>query len=298
MSDNEEGKVNTLDTAQCNVGTPLSNQSNNSSTQCLSTLKIPPFWSGRPDLWFLQVESQFKIKNITSPSTKYDYLVASLPTETMELVSDYLLNPSSGNKYDGLKTLLLSRSRDSEERRLDALLHKVELGDYKPSDLYRKMESLAGGNSLVNSSLLKKLWLNKLPPHVQTCIIAIESSHSLDDLFKIADRIYDAATTAKISVVSQPCTSDNQNLSATINQLSERIKRLEVQTSKLNRRSRSRSRSTYKSNSFQRKATPSRHSNPICHYHQRFGSKARNCVSPCNKANEKSKSPSRTKNEH
>lgn len=139
------------------------NTNQNSDNVNSVAVKIPPFWSNRTDLWFITVETQFRLRKITSPHTMYDHLISSLPAETMELVADALLHPPNDvdDPYDHLKKLLITRSTDTEERRLDELLNKIELGDLKPSELFRKMETLAGGNSLVNNSLLNKLWQNK-----------------------------------------------------------------------------------------------------------------------------------------
>lgn len=240
----------------------------------ISLLKIPPFWNNRPELWFLQVESQFRVKAITSSNTKYDYLVASLSSEAMEMVADVLLNPPATNKYETLKEQLLARSRDSEGRRLDALLHKIQLGDSKPSDLYRQMESLASGNTLVNDSLLRKVWINKLPPNIQACLITIESSHTKEDLFNIADRIHDSTLTSSwqaSAIKSKTSDTPENNISETIQRLENRIKNLEVRKSRFRERSRSLSKNS------RRSPTPSR----ICWYHRRYKNNAKKCTKPC-----------------
>lgn len=259
---------------------------NSEQQHFIASLKFPPFWSNRPDLWFLQVETQFRIKGITSSSTKYDHLVASLPSDTMEIVADALLNPPSQNKYENLKKLLLQRTRDSEERRLDELLHKVELGNYKPSELYRHMESLAGGNSLVNNSLLKKLWINKLPSSMQACVIAIEDSQSLEEIFNIADKIFDTRSATKISSVSTGSMDTFQkNLVKSIQELSNRLKQLEIRQSRHRSRSQSfnRARSRSQSNNrFQfQPHSQKQHPENVCWYHQKFKTRARKCIQPC-----------------
>lgn len=250
--------------------------------QNISTLKIPPFWNNRPDLWFLQVETQFRVKGITASNTKYDHLVASLPSETMEIVADILLNPPASDKYINLKNALLTRSQDSEERRLDALLHKVELGEHKPSELYRQMESLANTNSLINNSLLRKLWLNKLPASLQACIIAIEDKHDLDEIFKIADRIFDSTSSAKISAIHQP-RHENRNLeslSKVVHQLSERIRNIETRQPRNRSRQFSNTFKSRRSNSKSKSQSPSTRN--MCWYHKRYKSQAKKCTPPCN----------------
>lgn len=247
--------------------------------QLSATLKIPPFWASRPNLWFLQVETQFRLKGITSSNTKYDYLIAALPAESMEIVADFLTNPTEGDKYENIKKLLISRCQDTEERRLDALLNRIELGDLKPSELFRQMENLAGGNSLVNKSLLNKLWLNKLPPSIQPCIIAIESTHEQADLFKIADRIFDSTDRPKIAAVqSKQQNANDSDIKQLLTHLSDRIKQLELRQSRPTTRNNSAHRRSF-SQSRSRSETNSK--NDFCWYHRRFGNKSNKCLPGC-----------------
>lgn len=257
-------------------------------TRHIETLKLPPFWNSRPDLWFIQVESQFRIRGITTNATKYDHLVSCLPTDIIELVSDFISNAPRGESYERLKKLILSRSADSEQRRLDNLLNQIDIGDQKPSELYRHMESLASDNSLVNKNLLWELWVQKLPPSLRPCVIAMKDSQSLEQTFTMIDRIHDSTRTApKVSSVGFEkgnCSADESLINA-INKLSGRIEKLETRFSRSRSRfngpsrrgysnSRSRNRSVSRSN------VPQRHDR-FCYYHTRFGVKAKKCIAPC-----------------
>lgn len=259
--------------------------------QLSAALKIPPFWSNRPNLWFLQVETQFRLKGITTSQTKYDYLISSLPPESMEIVADFLLNPTEGDKYETIKKLLVSRSQDTEERRLDNLLNKIELGDLKPSELFRQMETLAGGNSLVNKPLLNKLWLNKLPPSIQPCVIAIESTHTQEQIFQIADRIFDCSDRPRVSAIHTEPQNELKNL---ILDLSQRISQLETRNSRDRSHDRNRDRSRGSSPNrhvVNRSRSRSRKRDEYCWYHTRFATNATKCVTGCtfpNKTDNKS----------
>lgn len=120
-------------------------------------------------MWFLQVETQFKLRGIKSDSTKFDHLLAALPTESMEIIADLLTSPPIDDKYKELKKLLISRCQDTE--------------------FYRHLEGLAGDNNLINKELLKKIWLSKLPANIQPCVIAIEGTKNNEQMFLIADKI-------------------------------------------------------------------------------------------------------------
>lgn len=83
-----------------------SSSQNTQISAAIATLKIPPFWSNRPDLWFLQVETLNSDLKASS-QTKYGYLVSCLPSETMEIIADILKNPLNNENYEGLKEALL-----------------------------------------------------------------------------------------------------------------------------------------------------------------------------------------------
>ena len=42
------------------------------------TVKLPPFWPDNIQTWFIQSESQFRLKGVTCSHTKFDYLVQTM----------------------------------------------------------------------------------------------------------------------------------------------------------------------------------------------------------------------------
>jgi len=72
------------------------------------SVKVPPFWPTRPEVWFSLLESQFATKNITTDDTKYHHAVTGLDKATAEEISAFLLNPPAEQKYEGLKSILIS----------------------------------------------------------------------------------------------------------------------------------------------------------------------------------------------
>lgn len=240
------------------------------------SIKLPPFWSEKPEIWFAQVEAQFELSYITKEQTKFNYLLANLEQNVVENIWD-LVGDKSSRKYSIAKERLLSIFKTSEDRKINNLISELELGDLKPSQLLRKMRGLAGDN--FSEKILKTLWMNKLPNYLQNILIV--SDEEIDKLSEIADRIRDTKQIDEVHIRSEPqyqapSTSDHHNLSE-IQRLCDRIEALESRLSRNNSRfsgrsrSRSRSRPRFKENG------------DFCYFHFRFGNKClpEKCKPPC-----------------
>jgi hypothetical protein len=107
------------------------------------TVRVPPFWSNEPALWFSQLESQLALANVTADTTKFHYVVSNLDFRNAQVVRDILQTPPRSDKYEALKTALISRLSSSEEQRIQQLLQREDLGDRKPSEFLRHLRSLA-----------------------------------------------------------------------------------------------------------------------------------------------------------
>ncbi|KAK5642171.1 hypothetical protein RI129_001036 [Pyrocoelia pectoralis] len=235
------------------------------------TLKLPPFWKRNPTVWFTQVESQFIIANITADVTKYHYVIAAIDSNILSEVSDIILKPPTVGMYSTLKNQLISRFTESQERRVNKLLHDLELGDKRPSQLLREMSDLA--QDKITDSLLKTLWLQRLPKNIQTILIVSEDT--LEKLATMADKIMDTnSCNSTINEVEQK--SETQELRSQIAELSAQIEALKGnrfnRTQSTEYRQRQRSTSRTRSSDFNR----------LCWYHYRFGKEAKRCTPPCN----------------
>ncbi|GFV19008.1 uncharacterized protein TNCV_4758931 [Trichonephila clavipes] len=122
---------------------------------------------------------------ISSDDTKYSALVANLDAETLSYVSDIVLSPPNSDKYHTLSQRLITQFSDSETQKIKKLLTDLQLGDEKPSHLLRKMKELSNGQ--LQDDFLQSLWLQRMPPHIQTVLSA--SSQPLDKLAIIADKV-------------------------------------------------------------------------------------------------------------
>lgn len=238
------------------------------------SVKIPPFWHARPELWFAQIESQFATAGTTAELTKYHTVVAAIDGTILSQVSDIILNMPKENQYATLKKRLLEEFADSEQKRLKKLLQDIELGDMRPSQLLREMKNLAGNQ--IDDAFLKSMWMTRLPNHMRT-IISI-SRETLDNIAVMADKISevnDNSSVQELSLAKAP-TTNNTTLQQQLQQLTREVASLKTQFQRS--RSRNRSNSGNRNRSNTREETQS---NGKCWYHRKFGSKAKKCKEPC-----------------
>ncbi|GFR08271.1 transposon Tf2-6 polyprotein [Trichonephila clavata] len=157
------------------------------------SVKIPPFWEEKPEIWFFQVETQFSIANINQEETKFNYLVAQLDPKFVENIWD-IIQSNEKNKYSCAKSRLLSIFKGSEEKSVKNLLTGISLGDMKLSQLLRKMKSLAGDN--ITEKVLRTLWLDKLPVSIKNILVV--SSENLENLSVMADKSFEINSSPEI----------------------------------------------------------------------------------------------------
>lgn len=254
-------------------------------------IRLPPFWTFNPKIWFLQAEAQFQLAGITTQATQYRHIVAVLPPDVALEVGDILSSPQADRPYDQLKDAILQRTMASERKRLQQLLTAEELGDRRPSQLLRAMQALIGDRAATfDDSLLRELFMQRLPPQVQM-ILTTASSLSLSELAQHADKIMEVTgpSVAAVSASSQqastaflpPSSSQQQieelrsevrNLSSMIAALSRRAPRRRPRRPRSSSRSRRRSASPLHDN---------RSSSGFCWYHETFGAEAHKCLKPC-----------------
>ena len=250
-------------------------------------VRLPPFWPANPRIWFVQVEAQFSRRGITASRTKYEEVVCVLPSEYATEIQDLLLDPPDEEPYEKLKYQLIARIADSERQKLRQLLTAEELGDRKPSQLLRKMQLLLGEKArMIDSSLLRELFLQRLPANVQM-ILASAESMTLDKLAEMADRIVDVATPTISSVRTSSEGGDfrkiiREEVAAALR--TQGRSRPRNSNWNIGGRNRSRRRSGSRGHS---PANSRGNRDGVCWYHQRFGDNARKCRPPCTSGNDR-----------
>ena len=262
-------------------------------------LKLPPFWTADPLVWFAQIESQFATRGITSQRTKYEYVVASLSQDIAMEVRDILISPPAVQPFSTLKDKLLLRTTVSEQRRLQTLLTTVELGDRTPSQLLREMQRLLGESvQQIDQALIRELFLQRLPPSIRMIMASTGPDISLDAQATLADKMMEVSPALhQVHSVEQgqrrserPEQQPEQSLKSDIRDLKWQMEELTHKVDQLmTARSRPESRSLnpaprprQRSQSGNRpEGTRYPFRNDTCYYHFKFGDQATRCEGPC-----------------
>ncbi|XP_064462595.1 uncharacterized protein LOC135373302 [Ornithodoros turicata] len=280
----------------------------NAPTPLLShfAIKLPQFIRPRPGLWFSQAECQFTLGHITSSTTKFHHVMSVLPEDVLIDVADILSSPPSDDPYVALKNAIISRASPSDRESLRELTSNEPLGDRKPSQLLRRLRFLPfSPPPLLDTRILRKMFLSKLPSSVQMVLSASEDT-TLEALAERADELMELGRNndfaTSISALQSPSNDPGASCQAAVSvsgqadfaSLRQQVRRLadlmeDFRFDNLPRRrsfsprppSRSRPRrdsSPNRANSELARSPPPRH---LCWYHSRFRHRARRCEAPC-----------------
>uniref|UniRef100_A0A6P7GYS3 Uncharacterized protein LOC114348539 n=1 Tax=Diabrotica virgifera virgifera TaxID=50390 RepID=A0A6P7GYS3_DIAVI len=259
--------------------TDANTSTNTSASVDRNSVKIPPFWPNDPEIWFLQVENQFTLANITSDATNFNYIVANLDTAYILEVRDIIVSPPVIERYAKLKSGLIKRLSASQQQKIKRRLEHEELGDRRPSQFLRHLQSLAG--TTVPDNIVRSLWLGRLSASTQA-ILATQAKARLDAVAELADTISEAiAPRAQISTASN-------TLEITIDKLRAELADMKIQLASLSQAQAQtntyrRNRSNSRRRPYPRDSSYSREHNSdiLCWYHYRLGDQAQKCSPPC-----------------
>lgn len=247
------------------------------------TSRISEFWTHQPRVWFIRTEATLAPQKL-GDHAKFDLVVSKLNNDTVEQLTDFLVNPPETDKYEALKKKLLKIYEDSQTKQIEKLMNEMELGDQKPSQLLAKMRVLA--RDKVTDATLKVLWQNLLPPTVRA-VLTVTETKDLERLANIADDVNEVTKASAVAAVSQqPSTSSSSEAEKTV--LAE-IAKLNARFDDMEnryRRNRAHSRNRYQTaNVRNRSNSRARRSEEdpdwVCFYHFRYADKAQKCVKPC-----------------
>lgn len=191
-------------------------------------LRIPDFWVDSPELWFKLVESAFSRAGILTETRKFDEILAVLDNPIIDKIGIDLLEIEGRRPYTQLKQSLLNRFAPTEDDRLTAFLRTSDLGDQKPTDMLKHLKFLIGPERLQESfanSLLKKLFLEKLPPSIRN-FLACNYDDTVENLASQADNIVKNSDFSQGDNTYVQSQIQNKLLETKINNLAESFQQL------------------------------------------------------------------------
>ena len=207
-------------------------------------IRLPEFQTHDLTTWFIHAEVQFEIRNITQDRTKFIHTVAALPTSAIDEVKDLIRTQkeSPNNGYQKLKDRLLERYVLPPNERAAALLDLPALGDQRPSQLFKRMESLIDGQTDLFDHVLKEMFLRAMPQDVRAHL-ADKKKLSRRELALEADNHFTATGDRVCSVREHKNVQPARQATAA--------------------------------------ATPRDPTTVLCWFHKKFGKEARKCYAPC-----------------
>ena len=129
------------------------------------SITLPEFWSDDPEVWLLRVEAQLRARSVTQDQTKFDYVVGALDNRTAAEIKSVLISPPQHNKYEAIKTALLSAYGKTQTQKDTELLNISGLRDCKPSSFLRHLEALNNDAG----TLRQAFFLSQLPAQIRRC---------------------------------------------------------------------------------------------------------------------------------
>jgi len=256
-----------------------------------------PLFAQNPSIWFKILEHQFNVSNIKVESTKYSHAVGALDSRLHNQFAELILKNNGDKPYTVFKEEVIRVLGESEKVKLNNMLHKLSLGDKKPSQLLSEFR-LNAGNEFTEKTI-QQLWMQRLPQQVQMILTPFENVVSLAILSERADNLVETMSQSQIctvdsassslSATSKLFTKDSeshslQNSSHFERLIIEQISDLKSQINKLNNsnprsRQRSRSNSRNPNRSYSKERLDPKYE--ICWYHYKFNNKALKCIPGC-----------------
>ena len=96
------------------------------------------------ELWFNQIEAQFKLHQITDNDERYRLTCAALSGEVASDVRDVLLQPFLTHKYKNLKGILIEHKGLTTPERVNEVISGEKMESDIPSRFLRRLQKTAG----------------------------------------------------------------------------------------------------------------------------------------------------------
>lgn len=217
-------------------------------------VQFPSMMQNNIELWFIQLDHWFSANGVKSDELKFSSTVATLNGALLQQVYDHVVRPPATGKYKALKAAITANF----------------------SDLRR-----VGGDNQ-DETLLRGLWLQRLPIQVRTCLSTVGIDQPLSKLAEIADTVMETFRVGESNEIydvrantQRPSTNAaNSDLREEMRELTKLVKQLATSQG----RGRSASRSNIRP---PRSSTPANDESGECWYHSKYKEEATKCRKPC-----------------
>ena len=257
--------------------------------------RLPEFAQHEPLTWFRRAETRFRLRGIKQATTRADYVLEALPETIFRRIGPWLDQQPDEIPYDDLKKHLLKEfsPTTSERARRLLLMPSQPIGDRKPSQLWDEICMLSRLPETDEDSknkevdLKKEIWLQTLPSCVRVLLHNTDEK-SMDDLSTLADEImmsqnaacHDTSRCLPPDVMYVRRTPDVRPVRRTpdvtpVRRTPDVMPRPAETTDDVVPVQRA----NWYANHNQFHATLE--SNGLCSYHNKFGNRARKCISGC-----------------
>lgn len=254
-----------------------------------------------------QLEAWLTINDITNDEEKFAILKLSMEPETYRQVAAVIQNPPLTNKFTALKNHIIKTFTQSEASRIKSLLHTIELGNRRPSQLLAEMSALYNGPK---DRIFVELFVSRLPSTVRGILMGMQSPHAgaetpVDTLAQWADAITDQLDKGeRLSAIHSPPGPPRLDeimvgLTDSINAFNENARSRARQNNKPTgpRKPQQQKQHAYTPRPTkgpdnwddeppapqpERRRDDSIARHPMCWYHRTFGHDAISCRTPCN----------------
>ena len=202
----------------------------------LPKFKIAAFYSTDVELWFIQIETQFDLHQITDDDERCRLTCAALCGEVVSDVRDVLLQLFFTHKYENLKAILIERRSLTTPESVNKVISGEKLGSDIPSRFLRRLQKTAGfgTKAVVGKVVIRQAFIRQMPPSVHAHLATQPDSATLENLAMLADR----AVVAERDVdeakqgVAEINVSESGKLVGLLEDLSRWLKKLETATAK------------------------------------------------------------------
>jgi hypothetical protein len=99
------------------------------------SITLPPFWADNAAECFAHLESRFRAKQIFEEWDRFDFAVAALSKEVIQLCFAAVAHPDEDEPYTGLKEDLLQQHSPTKYQRIERLHAVGGLGSRRPTQL-------------------------------------------------------------------------------------------------------------------------------------------------------------------